>query len=146
VGGLKYGLGAVESFPMWRSGNATHKIRQGQQFGLLAHFQGKCGNKSPGSSYIKRTLCMKHCLFILLAFFTIAIDRVGADDKTNKVPKGAKIFIAPMEGDLHSFIAAEIVKKRLPVVVVTEEKDVEPSGVWRLNDAGSNRKNQKTPE
>jgi hypothetical protein len=41
VGGLKYGLGAVESFPKWRSGNATHKIRQGQQFGLLANFQGE---------------------------------------------------------------------------------------------------------
>jgi hypothetical protein len=39
VGGLKYGLGAVESFSMRRSGNATHEIRQGQQFGLLAHFQ-----------------------------------------------------------------------------------------------------------
>jgi hypothetical protein len=51
-----------------------------------------------------------------------------------------------MEGDLHPLIVAEIVKKRLPVVVVTEENDVEPSGVLRLNDARSNRKNQKTPE
>jgi hypothetical protein len=37
---------------------------------------------------------MKHCLFILLAFFTLAVGRVGADDKTKKIPEGAKIFIA----------------------------------------------------
>jgi hypothetical protein len=68
---------------------------------------------------------MKHCLFILIAFFTLAIDRVGADDKTNKVPKGTEIFIAPMEDDLHPLIAAEIAKKRLPVVVVMEEKNAD---------------------
>jgi hypothetical protein len=66
---------------------------------------------------------MKQCLFILHAFFTLAVGRVGANDKTKKIPEGAKIFIAPMESDLHPFISAEIVKKRLPVVVVTEEKD-----------------------
>ena len=42
-----------------------------------------------------------------------------------KVPTGSKIFIAPMAGDLHPFIAAEIIKKKLPVVVVTEEADAE---------------------
>jgi hypothetical protein len=68
---------------------------------------------------------MKHCLFILLAFLALAVNQVGAQDKTNKVPEGAKFFIAPMEGDLHPFIAAEIVKKKLPVVVVTEEKDAD---------------------
>ena len=41
------------------------------------------------------------------------------------VPAGSKIFIAPMEGNLHPFIAAEIIKKKLPIVIVTEEKDAE---------------------
>lgn len=68
---------------------------------------------------------MKHCLFILLAFLALAVNQVGAQDETKKVPEGAKFFIAPMEGDLHPFIAAEIVKKKLPVVVVTEEKDAD---------------------
>ena len=68
---------------------------------------------------------MKYCLLILLAFFAFAVNQVGAQDKTNNVHEGAKLFIAPMEGDLHPFIAAEIVKKKLPVVVVTEEKDAE---------------------
>ncbi len=42
-----------------------------------------------------------------------------------KVPSGSKLFIAPMEGNLHPFIAAEILKKKLPVVVVTEDKDAD---------------------
>lgn len=39
-----------------------------------------------------------------------------------KVPEGSKIFIAPMDGNLHGFIAPEIVKKKLPVLVVMEER------------------------
>ncbi len=42
-----------------------------------------------------------------------------------KVPEGSKIFIAPMDGNLHGFIAPEIVKKKLPVLVVMEEKDAD---------------------
>ncbi len=68
---------------------------------------------------------MKHCLFILLVLLVLAVNQVGAQDKTKKVPEGAKLFIAPMEGDLHPFIAAEIVKKKLPVVIVTEEQDAD---------------------
>lgn len=42
-----------------------------------------------------------------------------------KVPAGSKLYIAPMEGNLHPFIAAEILKKKLPLVVVTEDKDAD---------------------
>ena len=41
------------------------------------------------------------------------------------VPPGSRLFIAPMEGNLHPFIAAEIIKKKIPVVVVTDEKDAD---------------------
>ncbi|MFY9607909.1 MAG: hypothetical protein WAU45_04745 [Blastocatellia bacterium] len=41
------------------------------------------------------------------------------------VPPGSKLFIAPMEGNLHPFIAAEIMKKKIPVVVVTDEKEAD---------------------
>jgi hypothetical protein len=37
------------------------------------------------------------------------------------VPPGSKLYIAPMEGNLHPFIAAEIMKQKIPVVVVTDE-------------------------
>jgi len=41
------------------------------------------------------------------------------------VPAGSKVFIAAMEGNLHGFIAPEILKKKVPLVLVTEEKDAE---------------------
>jgi hypothetical protein len=34
---------------------------------------------------------------------------------------GSRLFIAPMEGNLHGFIAAEIVKKKFPMAVTTDE-------------------------
>ena len=40
-------------------------------------------------------------------------------------PQGAKLFIAPMEGNLDGFIASEIVKQKIPVTVVTDEKDAD---------------------
>ena len=40
-------------------------------------------------------------------------------------PQGAKLFIAPMEGHLDGFIASEIVKQKIPVTVVTDEKDAD---------------------
>ena len=40
-----------------------------------------------------------------------------------KVPKGSRIFISEMEGKLDGFIAPEMVKQRLPLTVVLDEKD-----------------------
>ena len=53
---------------------------------------------------------------ISLGFLT-----VSAIFAQTKVPPGSKVFIAPMDGNLHGFIAPEIVKKKLPLTVVTEE-------------------------
>ena len=61
---------------------------------------------------------------LLLAIAIPAFSQENAASKS-KVPPGSKIFIAPMEGDLHPFIAAEIIKKKLPVTVVTEESEAE---------------------
>ncbi len=43
----------------------------------------------------------------------------------SKIPAGSKVFIAPMEGSLDGFIAPEIIKKKLPLKVVTDEKDAD---------------------
>ena len=43
----------------------------------------------------------------------------------HNIPSGSKIFVAPMEGKLDGFIAAELVKKKLPIVVVIDEKDAD---------------------
>jgi hypothetical protein len=42
-----------------------------------------------------------------------------------RMQPGAKVYIAPMEGDLHTFLAAEIVKKKVPIVVVVEEEEAD---------------------
>jgi hypothetical protein len=66
---------------------------------------------------------MRHCLLAVLAILPLAFTQAVAQSKSEKHSlAGAKIFIAPMRGDLHPFIAAEIVKKKLPIVVVTEKK------------------------
>jgi S1-C subfamily serine protease len=69
---------------------------------------------------------MRRCLLAVSAILALAFTHAVAQNKA--VPPslaGAKIFIEPMQGDLHPFIAAEIVKKKLPVVVVTERKNAE---------------------
>ena len=69
---------------------------------------------------------MRHCLLAVLAILALAFTHAVAQNAVAPPSlTGAKIFIEPMQGDLHPFIAAEIVKKKLPVVVVTERKNAE---------------------
>src|SRR5262245_56690610 len=68
---------------------------------------------------------MKYCLLTLFALLAFTGAQANAQNKNEKNLEGAKFFIAPMEGDLHPFIAAEIVKKKLPIVVVTEEAEAD---------------------
>lgn len=42
-----------------------------------------------------------------------------------EVPRGSKIFISEMDGKLDGFIAPEIIKQKLPVTVVLDEKDAD---------------------
>src|SRR5262245_66369135 len=66
---------------------------------------------------------MRHYTLAVLALLALASSQAVAQNKSGKPAlAGAKIFIAPMKGNLHPFIAAEIVKKKLPVVVVTDKK------------------------
>jgi len=69
---------------------------------------------------------MRHCLLAVLALLALAFIQAVAQNKSEKPSlAGAKIFIEPMQGDLHPFIAAEIMKKKLPVVIVTERKNAD---------------------
>ena len=45
--------------------------------------------------------------------------------EAHRIPDGSRIFISEMEGDLHTHIASQITKKKLPVVIVTDEKEAE---------------------
>ena len=64
-------------------------------------------------------------LMIVILLTTGIVAYSQKEEAQQKVPNGSKLFIAPMEGNLHPFIAAEIIKKRISVVVVTDEKDAE---------------------
>jgi hypothetical protein len=69
---------------------------------------------------------MRHYLVAVLALLVRASTEAVAQNKSQKPSlAGKKIFIAPMKGNLHPFIAAEIVKKKLPVVVVTNKNKAE---------------------
>lgn len=41
------------------------------------------------------------------------------------IPKGSKVFIAPMQNGLDGFIAPEIIKRKVPIVMVTDEKQAD---------------------
>lgn len=62
-----------------------------------------------------RKLCFGFfvCLVALAAFST-------ANAQT-KVAEGSKIFVAPMDGEFNDLLATEMVKRKLPVSVVTDE-------------------------
>jgi hypothetical protein len=69
---------------------------------------------------------MRHYLLAVLALLALAFTQAVAQNKSEKPSlDGAKIFIEPMQGDLHPFIAAEIVKKKLPFVIVMERKNAD---------------------
>jgi len=68
----------------------------------------------------------KSMQLMIVVFLTTGIVAYSQKEGTQqKVPPGSKLFIAPMEGNLNPFIAAEIIKKNIPVIVVTDEKDAE---------------------
>jgi len=52
----------------------------------------------------------------------IAAASLAAANAQVKVAPGSKIFIAPMDGEFNDLLAAEIVKRKLPVGVVTDEQ------------------------
>jgi hypothetical protein len=56
-------------------------------------------------------------------FFLVALGSVCL--AAESIPVGSKIFIAEMEGKLDGFIASEIIKQKLAVTVVLDEKDAD---------------------
>jgi hypothetical protein len=69
---------------------------------------------------------MRHYLLAVLALLALVLTQAVAQNKPESPSlAGPTIFIEPMQGDLHPFIAAEIVKKKLPVVIVTERKNAD---------------------
>ena len=95
---------------------------------------------------------MRHCLLAVLALLALAFTQAVAQNKSEKPSlAGKKIYIAPMKGNLHPFIAAEIVKQKLPVVIVTERSNadyilsgsfIKSDEKWHRTALGVTNKNQ----
>src|SRR5215468_553081 len=104
-------------------------------------------NSSP-----RKEFTMRHCLIAVLALLALAFTQAVAQNKSEKPSLAdAKIFIEPMQGDLHPFIAAEIVKQKLPVVIVTERNNadyilsgsfIKSDEKWHRTALGVTNKNQ----
>jgi hypothetical protein len=60
------------------------------------------------------------------------------DQKAKAIEKGSRIYVAPMDGGFDTFLVAAIVKKQVPVTVVTDKAkaDYEISGIAESEKAG----------
>jgi hypothetical protein len=66
--------------------------------------------------------------FSTILSFTLALLSVNpgfAANKVSLVPVGSKVFIAPMVGNLNGFISPEIIKQKLPLIIVMDEADAD---------------------
>lgn len=75
-------------------------------------------------------------LSVLVTFTASAQSAKAALDKP--IPRGARVFIAPVEGGFETYLAAGIQQKKVPVVVVgsREKADFEIAAVAESEKAG----------
>jgi hypothetical protein len=85
----------------------------------------------------------KHALVGLgLALFlvTVAAGQEGksVDQSSRAIERNSRVYISPIEGGFDTFLAAAIIKKQVPVVVVTDraKADYEISGIASTEKAG----------
>ena len=62
-------------------------------------------------------------LRLLLTLLTVTLGFAAKPVPLPLIPPGSAIYVAPMTGDLAGFISAEIIKQKLPLVVVMTEVD-----------------------
>lgn len=64
-------------------------------------------------------------IYTVFMAITLGLSAVSLSQNKPRLPEGAKIYIAKMENDLHTYISAEISKKKVPVTLVIEEEAAE---------------------
>lgn len=64
---------------------------------------------------------------VLCTVFVLAQEKETVQTLSQRytIPAGSRVYVSPMEGKLEGFIAAELVKKKLPIVVVIDDKDAD---------------------
>ncbi len=86
--------------------------------------------------HLKRAL--SYAVFLALAVVQLAPCQDSKPALDKPIPRGAKVFIGPVEGGFETYLAAAIQKKDVPVVVVTvrEKADFEITSVAETEKAG----------
>lgn len=77
-------------------------------------------------------------LALFLATFAAGQEGKSVDQSTRPIERSSRIFIGPIEGGFDTFLAAAIIKKQVPVVVVTDraKADYEITGIASTEKAG----------
>jgi hypothetical protein len=85
---------------------------------------------------LNSTFVLVFCLFAITASSQQSPQTSQGQDL--RIPKGAKIFISPLENGYHVYLAAAIQKKEVPVLIVIDKAkaDFELSAVTERENAG----------
>src|ERR1700758_166841 len=87
-----------------------------------------------------RRNCRLVTLGLALALSGVAAGQEGKglDQSKKAIERGSRIYIAPIEGGFDTFLAAAIIKKQVPVTVVTDrtKAEYEITGIARSEKAG----------
>ena len=77
-------------------------------------------------------------LMVIVPTFSQAQEGKSVDQRTKPIERGSRVYVAPMEGGFDTFLVAAIVKKKLPVTVVTDRSkaDYEITGIAESEKAG----------
>jgi hypothetical protein len=77
-------------------------------------------------------------LALILAGAAAGQEGKSVDQSTKPIERGARIYISAIEGGFDTFLAAAIIKKQVPVVVVTDrtKADYEITGIASTEKAG----------
>jgi len=84
--------------------------------------------------------CTLAALGLALVLSGVAAGQEGksVDQSAKAIERGSRIYIAPIEGGFDTFLAAAIIKKQVPVVVITDrtKADYEITGIASTEKAG----------
>jgi hypothetical protein len=77
-------------------------------------------------------------LALILATVAAGQEGKSVDQSSKAIERSSRIYISPIEGGFDTFLAAAIIKKQVPVVVVTDraKADYEITGIANTEKAG----------
>lgn len=86
----------------------------------------------------KRALVVLGLALILAATSGAGQEGKSVDQSKRPIERSSRIYIAPIEGGFDTFLAAAIIKKQVPVIVVTDrtKADYEITGIASTERAG----------